>query len=237
MSSNYNDIMDIILTLVEEEELSKYILVSGSIVPYLISNEESKDIHNDLYFYVDESKMSFVRKKLKQLSKEYLFDIISDSIWCSKYDFGLKIKYEDTIAGFFPFNIKDNVLSIKTYLLNEEQRLIALKTKKIPEISKNSTLKYVNIVKNKIIRVASPELVLAMAKQKGKIKELYSKKTRSLLYKQSDDSVLKVIEESVAKQDINIVKTKFKKSDLITNIMLVILLITLLIIAYICFKK
>ena len=237
MNSNYNDVIDIILTLIDDEELSKYILISGSIVPYLISNEESKDNHSDLYIYVDEDKMQFVRKRLKELSKEYLFDIISDSRWHSKYDFGLKINYEDTIAGFFPFCVKNNELIIKTYAVNEEQKVISLKTKKIPEISKNSILKYINVVKNKILRVASPELILATAKASAKLKENYSNKTKELLNKQSDESILKVIEESVSKQKVNIVKYKIKKSDLITNIILSILLITLLILAYICFKK
>ena len=79
-------IIDILLTLLEDDELSKYILVSGSIVPYLILSKESKDKHEDLYIYVLEEKMNFLRKRLNELSKEYLFDIISDSKWYSKQE-------------------------------------------------------------------------------------------------------------------------------------------------------
>lgn len=236
MKSNYNDIIDIILTFLEDEELSKCILISGSIVPYLISNEESKETHNDLYIYVYEDRLKFVRKRIKELSKEYLFDIVCDSKWYSKYDHGFKIKYEDTIAGFFPCLFKNNTLTIKTYALRKEQKDISLKTKVIDEIYKNSAIKYVNLVRNKILTVMSPEFILARAKSNGRIDKEYSKKTISLLNKLSDESVLKVIEDAITKQKVDIIRRKVKTSTLMTNTLLTILLVILLILTYICFK-
>ena len=59
MKSNYNDIIDIILTFIKDEEIAKNILVSGSIVPYLISSKVSLGYHNDLYFLVQEKSSQF----------------------------------------------------------------------------------------------------------------------------------------------------------------------------------
>ena len=36
MKSNYNDVIDLLLTIVEDEEVRKSILICGSIVPYIM---------------------------------------------------------------------------------------------------------------------------------------------------------------------------------------------------------
>lgn len=153
MNSNYNDIIDVILTLLDDEKLAKYIVVSGSIVPYLILNKESNEKHSDFYIFVAQDKMNFVRSKMKELSKEYLFDIITDSKKYSKIDCGFKIKYEDTMVGFFPYLLENNNLSIKTYSLNKEKKEISLKTRTIFNVTKNSIIRQITFAKDKTLKI------------------------------------------------------------------------------------
>ena len=89
MNSNYNDIIDIILTFTSDEELSGDIAVSGSIVPYLVTNKESMEYHSDFYILVKNKKINLVRDKIKKLTKEYEFDFISDSKKYSKEESAL----------------------------------------------------------------------------------------------------------------------------------------------------
>ena len=63
MNSNYNDIIDVILTLVDDEEIRSDIAVSGSIVPYLVANKESLEHHTDFYILVKNKKMDLKREK------------------------------------------------------------------------------------------------------------------------------------------------------------------------------
>ena len=107
MNSNYNDIIDIILTFTSDEELSGDIAVSGSIVPYLVTNKESLEYHSDFYILVKNKKINLVRDKIKKLTKEYEFDFISDSKKYSKEDYGFKVKYQGTTVGFFPYSLID----------------------------------------------------------------------------------------------------------------------------------
>ena len=84
MNSNYNDIIDIILTLTDDEDISNNIAISGSIVPYLVTNKESLEYHSDFYILVKSKKIDLVRDKVRKLTKEYEFDFVSDSKRYSK---------------------------------------------------------------------------------------------------------------------------------------------------------
>lgn len=237
MNSNYNDIIDVILTFAYDKQLENLIIVSGSIVPYLILNKESNEFHKDLYMFIPEDKIDFVRRKITKLSKEYLFDIITDSKKSSKFDYGFKIKYEDTIVGFFPYFIEENNLIIKTYSLDNDQKEIALKTRTIPNVTKNSVIRQINFNKDKTLKIMSPEFILVDKKIRDNSFNNMSKQTKELLNKISDESVLKVLTNSFTQQTVNIKKQKIKDTTLILNTILIILLFILLILAYICFKK
>ena len=65
MNSNYNDIIDIILTLTDDEDISNNIAISGSIVPYLVTNKESLEYHSDFYILVKSKKIDLVRNKVR----------------------------------------------------------------------------------------------------------------------------------------------------------------------------
>ena len=223
MNSNYNDIIDIILTFTSDEELSGDIAVSGSIVPYLVTNKESLEYHSDFYILVKNKKINLVRDKIKKLTKEYEFDFISDSKKYSKEDYGFKVKYQGTTVGFFPYSLIDNNLTIKTYAINKDNK-------------KSSVIRLINFSKQKI-RIMSPEFILADKETKEKRIGNPTDETMYLLSKISDESVLKVIRESISNMEVKIDTKETKNNDYILVIILAALFILLLVVAYICFKK
>jgi len=236
MNSNYNDIVDIILTLVEDEEIRSNIAISGSIVPYLVTNKESYEYHSDFYILVRNKKIDLIRSKITKLTKEYEFDFISDSKKYSKEDYGFKVKYQGTTVGFFPYSIIDNDLTIKTYAISKDNDKISLKKKIIPAIKKSSVIRLINFGKDKI-RIMSPEFILADKELKEKQPGNPTKETMHLLDKISDESVLKVVRESVSNAKIKMITKETSDNNYILIIILAALFILLLVIAYICFKK
>lgn len=211
MKSNYNDIIDIILTLVNDDEIRDYAVVSGSIVPYLISSKESNEFHSDLYILISEKRMDKIRKRMKQLSKEYLFDIINDSRSYSKDDYGFKLRYEDTYVGVFPYSFKENIFKIKTYSINKQGDMISLKTKTIRDITRGTIIRQISFSNDNIISIMSPEYVLIDKKLREKQQHNPTKETMDLLNKISDESILKVLNKSMINMNIDIKQNKIRR--------------------------
>lgn len=209
MKGNYNDIVDIILTFIDNEDLRSNIAISGSIVPYLIMEKESNKYHNDFNIYVKEKKIDDVRKIIKTLSKEYEFQIIEDCKKMCSTDHGFKIKYEDTIVNFYPYSIINNNFILKTYTINEDEKIINLKSKKICDITKNAIIRLVKFG-NKNLRIISPEFIMADMN----IKEIKDEKTYKLLSELSDESILKVLTDKMCKAEIIRKSEKIKKISL-----------------------
>lgn len=236
MNSNYNDIIDVILTLVDDEEIRSDIAVSGSIVPYLVANKESLEHHTDFYILVKNKKMDLIRSKIRKLTKEYEFDFVTDSKKYSNEDYGFKVKYQGTTIGFFPYSIIDNNLTIKTYSINKEKDSIALKKKKIPNLRKSSVIRLINFQK-KQIRIMTPEFVLADKETREKEPGNPTDETMYLLDKICDESVLKVVRKSVSEEDVKITTKDLNNNNYILIAILAGLVILLVVVAYICFKK
>lgn len=232
MKNNYNDIIDIILTFINEKSLQENIVMGGSIVPYLISNKESSDFISDFYILVNEKRIKSVRKKIEKLSRIYLFDIISDSQDLTGKDYGFTIKYEDTSLGLFLFNTDKNNFIIKTYSCDDNK--ISLKTKLIPSFSLNKAIKQTTI-DNKKILVLLPEFVLI----EKELSDNYDRHddTIILLKKICDEEIISLIRSDVQKTKIKVITKKIKSNDVFINILLFILFIIIILIAYICFKK
>lgn len=234
MNSNYNDIVDIILTLNEDENIYGNIAVSGSIVPYLVMNKESDEIHKDFYILVKNKKMETVRSKVKKLTKEYEFDITSDSKKYSSEDYGFKIKYETTSVGFFPYTLINNDLTIKTYGIDKENTKISLKKKIIPNVKKSDVIRLIKFGKEKL-RIMSPEFILADKETKEKVYNTEDE-TIYLLNKICDRHTLKDVRESVSNTKVKIITKETKENNLILFIILGVLLVLLIVVAYICLK-
>ena len=237
MKSNYNDIIDIILTLIEDPLVQSSMVVSGSIVPYIVIGKESYEYHSDFYILLKEKKMNYVRKKVKNLSKEYMFDVISDSKKICNYDYGFKMHYENTMIGFFPYSIIDNNFTIKSYSVNKNSKEISLKTKTIPEISKSSIIRSVRFSNDKNLRIMSPEYILIDKEVKEKEPGNPTKETMQLLSNIADEEVLNVLRRSINKTKIKVKTEKIKKNNILFITSLIIIFIILLIIAYVCFRK
>ncbi len=236
MNSNYNDIIDIILTLINDEAIANNIAISGSVVPYLVTNKESLEYHSDFYVLVKNKKIDMVRSKIKSLSREYEFDIISDSKKYSKEDYGFKIKYQGTTVGFFPYSLINNDLTIKTFAINKDGTKISLKKKIIPNVKKSSVIRLINFSRSKI-RIMSPEFIMADKEIREKEPGNPTGETMYLLNKISDESVLKVVRDSVSNTQVKIITKETSDNNYILIAILAVLFILLLIIAYICFKK
>jgi len=177
-----------------------------------------------------------VRNRIKFLSKEYEFDIISDSKKYSKDDYGFKIKYQGTTVGFFPYSLINNDLTIKTFAINKDNTKISLKKKLIPNVKKSSIIRLINFSKSRI-RIMSPEFIMADKEMREKGPGNPTGETMYLLNKISDESVLKVVRDSVSNTQIKIITKETSDNNYILITILVILFILLLAIAYICFKK
>ncbi len=237
MNSNYNDIIDIIITLIDDEEIASSIVVSGSIVPYIIMSKESYEYHTDFYILVKEKKISEIRNKIKKMSREYAFDVISDSKSYSKKDYGFKIKYQTTTVGFFPYSLIDNNFSIKTYGINQNTKEIRLKTKIVPNVTKSSIIRLTKFTKEKTLRIMTPEFILADKEMKEKEPGNPTKETMYLLNKISDESVLKVVRENLSNEKIKVERKKLRENNSLLIIILGVLTLLLIVVAYICFKK
>ena len=161
MKSNYNDIIDVILTLTEDESISSNIAICGSIVPYIVAKKESNEIHMDFYILVKQKKMSLVRNKIKKLSDEYDFDFVSDSKKYGNGDYGFKVKYEGTAIGFFPYSLVDNNLCIKTYAKMKDQGKVRLKKKIISGVEKSDVIRAIPFNEDRTLRIMSPEFILS----------------------------------------------------------------------------
>lgn len=230
MKNNYNDVIDLLLTIVEDEEVRKSILICGSIVPYIILGEESKENHTDLYIYVKRTKIDLVRKALIKLSKKYELDIVSDTKKLGKYEFGFKIKYEDTIIGFFPYTLINNKLTVKTYRVNTDEKKIEYKTKVLEDINKEDIIRSV-MLSDKAIRIISPEYLLVDLEQKG---ELHNKTYIKRLANISDNSKIVKLRLSYSNIKVEIENRNMVEKTPFLNILIVILFLILLIVGIIC---
>lgn len=237
MNSNYNDIIDIILTLTKDEEIAKSIAVSGSIVPYIVAGKESKEYHSDFYILVKERKTNIVRNKLKLLSKEFMFDIISDSKKYSKYDYGFKIKYENTTVGFFPYSLIDNTLTIKTFSIDNKHKKINLKKKIIPKVSKSDVIRLTSFDDDRILRIMSPEFILADKEIREKQPGNPTIETMYLLDEICDRSLLKKVREEVNNTKVMVVSKNINEDKIIIILSLILLFIIMLIIIFLKVKK
>lgn len=236
MKSNYNDIIDVILTLTEDESISSNIAICGSIVPYIVAKKESNEIHMDFYILVKQKKMNLVRNKIKKLSLEYDFDFVSDSKKYGNGDYGFKVKYEGTAIGFFPYSLVDNNLCIKTYAKMKDQGKVRLKKKVISGVEKSDVIRAIPFNEDRTLRIMSPEFILSEIESRDKNNEYTTKETFRLLDKMCDYKILEKVREKVDDTKISI-ETKFiVNSNLILSIILGVLLVILIIVAILCFK-
>lgn len=220
MKNNYNDVIDVISKFNEDDEILNNTLVSGSIVPYLIEQKECPFFISDLCIYVKAKKMDFIRKKIIKLSKEYDFDIESDSTIYSDIDYGFKIKYQDTMVRFYPYSIIDNNLIINSYEINKDEKIIRLKQKKIPDIIKSDIIRRVEYY-DRLIRIFTPEFILSMME----VKDENETEIIKILDSITDEEVVSRLRIKVSKAKNTYYEEEIKSSKALLIAIIVVLLI------------
>ena len=174
---------------------------------------------------------------MKRLSNEYEFDFVSDSIKYGNGDYGLKVKYENTAIGFFPYSLINNNLCIKTYAKMKDEGKIKLKRKLIPDVSKSSVIRLIPFNDDSTLRIMSPEFVLAEIETREKDYEYTTKETYRLLDKMVDESVLKKVRDSVKRTRISVETKGLTNMNLILTIILALVFIALILVAVLVVKK
>lgn len=236
MKNNYNDIIDIILTFIYED-ISDDIVIGGSLVPYLMLGREPKFTIDDFYILISEDKINNVRERLEKLREIYDFEIISDSKKLTRMDYGFKIKYEDIVVGLFPFSDKNNEFTIKTYSYNEKKRLVDLKTKCIPNLSRKKAIKKIFINESDEIMALIPEFTYVEEELSGNLIE--NKELCEILNNVSDIEVTLYIRDCIEKSKTNIIKRKSVEGQMLTIISLSFALLTLILmlLVYLFFER
>ena len=228
MKSNYNDIIDMILTFVEDEDILDNIVIGGSVVPYVIKKEEPNYLLKSFYILVKADKCNLVRSRIKRLSKEFLFDITTDSTELSGFDYGFKIKYEDTIVGFFPYESDENDILIKTYCV-EKNKKIKLKDKLIPNLNERLLIRKALLDDTKNIYLISPEFIFA---EQELNENVLGNELNIDLKKICDAQVVDHLKEILSKSEIKIISYDIEQRH---NYYYVILLILFIIIIYLLY--
>lgn len=236
MKNNYNDIIDILMTLLNDEEIASSIVVSGTIVPFLVTKKEPDEYIRDFSILVKKKNIDSVRKKVKNLSKEYTFDIVSDSKTYTVGEYGFKIKYNDTNVRFEPYSFLSNNFKVSSYALSEDEKEIITKTNTLYNVTKNCIIRYTTFSDDKKIRIISPEYQLSKIELMNKKAFGPSTKVIEMLNRLSDESILKIVREKMENENVDIKRQAAKKDNQMLFIILGAVLVVLAMIVFLIIK-
>ncbi|HOZ54387.1 MAG TPA: hypothetical protein PKY25_03580 [Bacilli bacterium] len=228
MNNNYDEILDIILTFVEDEDISNKLIYSGDIIPFLIKDIESNKYHNDIEILVEFDDMRLVRKTIYNLSKEFDFEILLDTNKVTTHDYGFRIKYDNTVISIHPYSIKKNNLYIRSFTISQDMKKVIQKLRKIPNFNETDAFRTLEIKDNKIIKIITPEFLLSDLESKDNT----DKKIIEMLYKISDKKLLKITKKAIQKTETTLTEEEIKPKIIDQNIIiiaLIIIVITILI--------
>lgn len=217
MNNNYQEILDIILTFIEEEDIKGKLIYSGDIIPFLIKDIESDIYHNDFEIFVEFDDMKKVRRIMNDLSKEFDFEMMFDTDKVTTHDYGFRLKYDNTIVSVHPYTIKKNNLYIRTFSISSDLKKVVQKLKKIPNFNESEAFRTLEVKENKVIKIITPEFLLADLESKDNT----NKKVLEMLYKISDKKLLKVIKKAIQKTEIIITEEEIKPRIIDQNVIII----------------
>lgn len=217
MNNNYQEILDIILTFIEEEDIKGKLIYSGDIIPFLIKDIESDIYHNDFEIFVEFDDMKKVRRIMNDLSKEFDFEMMFDTDKVTTHDYGFRLKYDNTIVSVHPYTIKKNNLYIRTFSISSDLKKVVQKLKKIPNFNESEAFRTLEVKENKVIKIITPEFLLAELESKDDT----NKKVLEMLYKISDKKLLKVIKKAIQKTEITITEEEIKAKIIDQNVIII----------------
>ncbi len=225
MNNNYGEILDIILTFVENEDICNKVIYSGSVIPFVIKKEESNIYHNDFEIFVEFDDMKQVRRAIYNLSREFDFEITIDTNKVTAHDYGFRIKYDNTIVSINPYTIKKNNLYIRSFSVSQDMKKIIQKLRKIPNFNEREAFRTLEIEDAKVIKIVTPEFLLADLESKDDA----DKKIVEKLYKMSDKKLLKAVKKAVQKTEITIKEEEIKSRIIDQNVIIIGLVIVAII--------
>lgn len=217
MNNNYKEVMDIILTFIDDEDIKDKLIYSGDIIPFLIKDKESNIYHNDFEIFVEFDDMQEVRNTMNSLSKEFDFEIIFDTNKVTTHDYGFRFKYDNTVVSVHPYTIKKNNLYIRSFSISSDLKRVVQKLKKIPNFDENEAFRILEIKENKVIKIITPEFLLADLESKDNT----NKEVIEMLYKISDKKLLKVVKKAIQKTEITIKEEEIKPRIFDQNVIII----------------
>ncbi len=167
----YEDVLEIIEKLSDEQELEEKFAVVGGVVPYLVADMKSDRAHSNLDLLVKYQDMDIIRNFLK---KKHLYNPKYDSMNYleNKQDYGLLTKIKGLPVNFFPYkkNSKDGVPVIDTrmFSLSDVEGQINLDYDHLEGIYEEDFFSEKELNNGKTIKTISPEAFVIMKLDVGK---------------------------------------------------------------------
>lgn len=172
--ANYFGIINIIMNIVQYDEISNIIFVSGGIVPWLISGNNSNRKHDDLDLLVSKENMPIVRDFL---IKHNLYNASLDSLNyedAEMVDYGVDTYIDNIPVGFYPYEkMIDGSIVQRSFSLAEIDHKKDLKVKKIPNMAITDYLSTATLQNGTIIGISSLEVIRVTKALVGREKDIY----------------------------------------------------------------
>lgn len=128
MGYKYEKLKEIIFILMSDGDLNENIYFAGGLVPWIISDKNSKREHGDIDIVVEEKNMAKLRKYIidKGFYKE---EKDSKNLRTNRemFDFGLEIEINEVKVNISPFAVKEDYMVQKNFTLSQDNEGVLLK--------------------------------------------------------------------------------------------------------------
>jgi hypothetical protein len=143
--------------------------LSGGIVPYILSGNDSNRKHGDIEFVVDEKNMEMIRQCLQYYN---VYDAQLDSVSENQnIDYGVTCIIGGIPVEFYPFKFENNLLTIRTYSIINNNAL-QLKERLISNAVREDFLTEYKENGNSILKTMSLEAIRFSKEQANRNKDL-----------------------------------------------------------------
>lgn len=103
---SYKEIREVLKRILSIEELRGKLIISGGIVPWIVSNTDSGRLHSDIDIICKQEDMGIVRDKLKEFG---VYNELMDSMYYHHedgLDYGVDTNISGVPVGFYPYDVK-----------------------------------------------------------------------------------------------------------------------------------
>lgn len=106
LGHSYEKIREVLKKILSVEELRDKLIISGGIVPWIVSNTDSDRLHSDIDIICKQEDMEMVRNKLKEFG---VYNELMDSLYYNhddNLDYGVDTNISGVPVGFYPYDVK-----------------------------------------------------------------------------------------------------------------------------------